>query len=215
MAKNRIIDLTQPISEAMAGVSIEQSKSIETDGWNASTLHLYSHSGTHMDAPIHFDVTRQTLDQIPIERFISRAWVIDLDGISPSEKITLNHLGSNRNLISHGDSVLLKTGWSKYIGQSKYRDELPRISEELAHWLGEKQINILGVEPPSVADVNNIEEVTKIHTILMKNDILILEGLTNLDKIEKNEVTLMAFPLNYKNGDGAPARVLVSENLNV
>ena len=72
----------------------------------------------------------------------------------------------------------------------------------------QKSIGILGVEPPSVADVNNLEEVTKIHQILLGGDVIIVEGLCNLDLIEKPKVKLIALPLKVTNGDGAPARVI-------
>ena len=51
---SRIIDLTLTIDSGMSGVAIAPSHTIEKEGWNATTLNLYSHSGTHMDAPIHY-----------------------------------------------------------------------------------------------------------------------------------------------------------------
>ncbi|TMM52022.1 cyclase family protein [Maribacter algarum] len=211
MIDKKVIDLTLPINEDVAGVSIEQAKTLSEDGWNATTLHLYSHSGTHMDAPLHFEINNQTMDTIPVNRLISEAWVIDLTLTQPSESITISHLQAIENKIQKGQSILLHTGWSKRLGTDMYRNELPRISSELAHWLGEKGVNMLGVEPPSVADVNNLEEVTEIHTILMQNDIVIIEGLTNLEEISKEKVTLVALPLKIENGDGAPARVIALE----
>jgi kynurenine formamidase len=74
---------------------------------------------------------------------------------------------------------------------------------------------MLGVEPPSVADVNNLPEVTKIHEILLGGGITIIEGLCNLDQIKAEFVTLIALPIKYKNGDGAPARVVAIENWKV
>ncbi len=211
MTDKKVIDLTLPINENVAGVSIEQAKTLDRDGWNATTLHLYSHSGTHMDAPMHFEVNDQTMDTIPVNRLISQAWVVDLKHIQPSESITIAHLKAIENKIQKGQSILLHTGWSKRLGTKVYRDELPRISPELAHWLGEKGVNMLGVEPPSVADVNNLKEVTEVHTILMQNDIVIIEGLTNLEEISKEKITLIALPLKVEKGDGAPARVIVLE----
>ena len=203
-----IIDLTMSIHKDMKGVRIEPSKMIDVDGWNATTLHLYSHSGTHIDAPIHFNVNNETIDKLSVTKLISTAWIVDLTHIKPKELITVAHLKSLENKLQPGESVLLHTNWSKIIEKDDYRNGLPRISEALAIWLGEKKINMLGVEPPSVADVNNIEEVTKIHTILMENNIVIIEGLTNLDKITSEKVTLIALPLKVENGDGAPARVI-------
>ncbi|MEL7122642.1 MAG: cyclase family protein, partial [Bacteroidota bacterium] len=67
---------------------------------------------------------------------------------------------------------------------------------------------MLGVEPPSVADVNNLVEVTQIHTTLLQGKVSIIEGLTNLESISSDKVWLMALPLKIKDGDGAPARVI-------
>ncbi|MDG1805836.1 cyclase family protein [Flavicella sp.] len=207
----KTIDLTRKISNGDPGVQIESAKTIRKDGWNATTLNLYSHSGTHMDAPMHFAVNDKTIDQIPVDRFISNAWLIDLSGIQAGGLINIEDLGDALGLIMAGDSLLFRTGWSFKFGTKAYRDELPRISKELAVWCGAKGINLIGVEPPSVADVNAIDEVTEIHEILMKNDIIIVEGLINLDKIINNQVTLIAMPLKVANGDGAPARVIAIE----
>ena len=60
--KYRFVDLTLSYDNQVAGYQREVSKSIEKDGWNASTLTLYSHAGTHMDAPLHFGVKRKYKD---------------------------------------------------------------------------------------------------------------------------------------------------------
>ncbi len=211
MLNKKIIDLTLPINNKMSGVSIESAKTLSDDGWNASTLHLYSHSGTHMDAPLHFEVNNQTIDELPVNRLITEAWIVDLRHLKPKEEIQISHLTSIISNFRAGESIILYTGWSKKLGTPAYRDELPRISSSLANWLGEINVNILGVEPPSVADVNNIEEVTEIHNILMKNDIIIVEGLCNLDQITQPKVTLIALPLKVEGGDGAPSRVIALE----
>ena len=63
---NRIVDLTLNYNNDLNGFSKTPAKTIDKDGWNASTLTFYSHSGTHMDAPIHFNVSTQTIDKIPV-----------------------------------------------------------------------------------------------------------------------------------------------------
>lgn len=209
---DKVIDLTRVIVHGDSGVQLETAKTMGTDGWHAKTLHLYSHSGTHMDAPFHFEVNEQTIDNIAVSRFVGKAWLVDLSVVESRHSITVSDLGDVANTLSEGDSLLIKTGWSINFGTPKFRDELPRISKELALWCGEKKVNMLGVEPPSVADVNNIKEVTEIHQILMKNDIIIIEGLVNLEQIKSSVITLIALPLKVKNGDGAPARVIAIEN---
>ena len=207
----RYIDLTQSVNNKMNGVSVESATRKSVEGWNASTLHLYSHSGTHMDAPWHFEVNEQTIDEFPIDRFFVDTWVVDMAPVEPRQLIQVSDLGLVRDQVKKGEGIILKTDWSFRAGTEVYRDGLPRISEELAKWLGQKGISLIGVEGPSVADVNNLEEVTRIHEILLSNDIIIVEGLTNLNQITQPRVRLIALPLKVQKGDGAPARVIAVE----
>ncbi|WP_211212008.1 cyclase family protein [Flexithrix dorotheae] len=204
-----IIDLTMTYHEQMPGVQFETARALDKDGWNAKTLHLYSHAGTHMDAPFHFGVSNNFIDEFSPNDCIGKAWVVDVSMIGKSGLIEINHLEEILPLFEPGDSLLLKTGWSKYADQLEiYRNQLPRISEELAIWCVENQVKMLGVEPPSVADVNNLDEVTKIHQILLGGNVIIVEGLCNLDLISGNYCQFMALPLKIKNGDGAPCRAI-------
>ena len=209
---SRIIDLTLPLSDGDRGVSITPARRLETDGWNATTLSLYSHCATHMDAPIHFGVTDQTIDQLPVDKLIGPAWVVNLDPGEPRQLIEPRHLGVIADKLQPDESLIIRTGWSRYYGQPAYRDELPRLSEDLARWCVDHKVRMLGVEPPSVADVNNAKELTAVHSILLGGGIIVIEGLTNLDKISKDKVTLVALPLKITDGDGAPARVLAIED---
>jgi arylformamidase len=206
----KITDLTLTYEEGMRGVAFETAKTKAVDGWNAKTLHLYSHAGTHMDAPFHFDVNDQTIDEFDVSRFVCNSWVVPIDA-HPKQKLKVEDLGMFADLIEKGDGVILQTGWSEFANESKYKEELPGIHESLAHWFVEKGINMLAVEPPSIADVMDLEEVTKIHEILLGGDIIIVEGLTNLDALAKENVKLVALPLKIKDGDGAPARVIAME----
>lgn len=89
----RIIDLTLTLRNGMRGVDIKPAHSPERDGWNASTLGLYSHCGTHMDATIHFGVGEEAIEAIALEKCIGPAWVVDVSSIQPRELIEVRHLG--------------------------------------------------------------------------------------------------------------------------
>jgi kynurenine formamidase len=209
---SRIIDLTLSLDNDRAGVSIEPARHIETDGWNATTLHLYSHCGTHMDAPKHFEAGEQTIDQIPLDRCMGPAWVVDLRNVGPRTLIGVDDVASVTEKIRPGEGLLLHTGWSRRVGDPSYRNSLPRVSLELAQWCVTQGVRTLGVEPPSIADVNNLEELTNVHSTLLGAGIIIVEGLTNLDQIRNQKVTFMALPLKITEGDGAPARALAIED---
>jgi arylformamidase len=206
-------DLTLEYSEDIQGFSISPAKDLETDGWNATTLKIYSHSGTHMDAPVHFGVNNQTINQFEVSDFYcQRTWVLDLSHVTESYLIEVSDLGEVANQIKQGDSLLFRTDWYKKIGNDSYRNGLPRISEGLAKWLVDAGVKLIGVEPPSVADVNNLPEVTLIHRILLGN-VIIVEGLCHLDKLKSEMVTFIALPLKIKGGDGSPCRAIAIENL--
>ena len=207
-----VVDLTMAFQNGMSGFSKNIAKTMSEHGWNASTLTLYSHAGTHMDAPIHFNVTKQTIDHIPVSNFIGPAWVVDARLVGPKGLITVDHIPNNiQNDFKPGDSLIIWTGWSQYAGTTMYRSALPRISEALALWCVAQQVKMIAVEPPSVADVNNIDEVTKIHQILLKA-VIIIEGLCNIEALGSNRVELIALPLKIEAGDGAPARVIAIEH---
>jgi kynurenine formamidase len=202
----RVIDLTMALRPGMRGAEFETARELERDGWNARMLHLYSHAGTHMDAPSHFGIGNQTIDTIPLSRCMGPAWIADVGEAAPRTLIHVDDLGDVADKLQPDDGLLIKTGWSARVMQPAYRDELPRVSLELARWCVEHQVRILGVEPPSVADVHNREELTAVHTTLLEAGIIIVEGLTHLDAIAKEKVTFMAFPLKIAGGDGSPAR---------
>jgi kynurenine formamidase len=208
----KIIDLTLTLKKDMRGVMYDVAKTIVRNGWNARTLHLYSHAGTHMDAPRHFDDKGDTIDKVDLDACVGPAWVVDIKNVQDKGQITVFHLGPFRKRIEEGDRVLLRTGWSRLADDGgRYRDNLPRVSPELAEWFAAKKIRLLGVEPPSVADINNREELTKVHQTLLDAGIVVVEGLANLDKIESERVQLYALPLKVDAGDGAPMRAIAIE----
>lgn len=208
----RIIDLTLDINNAMRGVDISPAKTIENDGWNATTLSLYSHCGTHMDAPIHFVPGGKTIEQQDLSVCVGDALVLDLTPVEPAELITVEHLDPWREQIGAGCRLLFRTDWYKRYGTDDYRDKLPRISIELAHWLVEKKVAMIGVEPPSVADVNNPTELTDVHQTLFRGNVLIVEGLANLDQVSQPCVQFIGLPLKISGGDGTPIRAIAIED---
>ena len=208
----RIIDLSLTLQSGMHGVEFEQKYTVADKGWNAKTLHLYSHAGTHVDAPVHFEATPKSIDEIPLGNFLVNAWVVHLTPIPPKSFITVDMVKKFVPLLSSGDGILLHTGWDKFYGKEEYRNSLPKISAELAEWLVGEKVALIGIDTPAVADPNNIEEITHIHQILLSADIVIVEGLTNMEAIQNSSVLFMALPLKIKDGDGSPVRAIAIED---
>ena len=202
------IDLTLTATPRMRGISMSIANTLKDDGWNAANWTIYSHSGTHADAPLHFEASDQTIDEMPLTAFMGKAWVADIVNAQPRQWLVPDDLGEAANSIEVNDCLLLRTGWSHHLeSTSVYRDGLPRISDELAEWLVEKKVKLIGTDAPSVADVNDLEEVDRIHKILLGAGITIVEGLCNLERLDR-AVFFMALPLKLAKDDGAPVRAL-------
>lgn len=205
----KFIDLSSTYTNDMRGFNARVT--VQSDGLNAHSYEIYSHAGTHIDAPYHYGVNNRTIEDISLNRLIGKAWIVRIKGIRPKGLIRIDHLGPIAKQVQKGDSIIIQTGWSNYLGKAKYRDQMPRISRELAQWMVKKSIKMLGVEPPSVADIRNMDETTLIHHILLGGNVVIIEGLTNLEEIQSDQIWLIALPLKIQNGDGAPARVIALE----
>ncbi len=209
---SRIVDLTLMMRPGMRGVDFEVRSTIDGKGWNTTILHLYSHAGTHMDAPYHFVAQGETLDNLVLEKCVGPAHVLDLTSVKPRDLITVEHLAPYAEKIGPGSRLLLKTGWSARADTPEYRNHLPRVSLPLAKWLAERRIALLGVEMPAVADVNNKEELTTVHQVLLGAEIVIVEGLANLNALRQKQVTFIALPLKLEGGDGSPVRAIAIED---
>ena len=207
----KIIDLSLPIADGIRGFEISPATSLEVEGWNTTTLSLYSHCGTHMDAPRHFIADGRTIDEQPLGACVGPAIVVNLAPAEPQQLLNIEDLASVAELVEPGVRLLLRTDWYKRHGTPSYRDDLPRISLDLANWMVEKQVAMVGVEAPSVADVNNLQEVTDVHRALLGGNVVIVEGLMNLDQITSKVVQFVGLPLRVIGGDGTPIRAIAIE----
>jgi kynurenine formamidase len=208
---SRIVDLTLTMRPGMQGVDFEPVSTFAGKGWQTTRLHLYSHAGTHLDAPRHFVEAGLPLESLALEKCVGPAHVIDLTFLEPRALIEIEHLVSFTDRIGPGARLLLKTGWSARADHPDYRTDFPRVSLELARWLVRREIALLGVEPPSVADMQNRDELVGVHRALLEGRIVIVEGLTNLDALQKEEVTFVALPLKMEGLDGSPVRAIAIE----
>jgi predicted dehydrogenase/kynurenine formamidase len=207
----RMVDLTLAISNDLPRASVAPATTIAENGWNSTTLTLYSHCGTHMDAPRHFLPGGRTIDQQPLDVCCGPAKVLDLTPVAPSELLTVERLAPWAAAVRPGDRLLLRTDWHHRLGTPEYRHSLPRISVELARWFVERRVALVGVEPPSVADVNNLAELTEVHQTLLRAPVVIVEGLAHLDQLASDIVYLVVLPLRVRDGDGSPVRAIAFE----
>lgn len=207
----RIVDLSLPLQAGQHGVEFEARSTHLEHGLQTTLLHLYSHAGTHMDAPHHFLEAGLAMEKLDLGKCVGPATVVDLSFIGPRGLITVEHLAPYADRIGPGARLLLRTDWSTHADLPDYRIDFPRVSLALAEWLGARQIALLGIEPPSVADMANRDELFAVHQTLLRAEIVIVEGLTNLSALRQEEVTFIALPLKLEGGDGSPVRAIAIE----
>lgn len=210
----KIIDLSLPYKDGMPRYSRQQVKHIEDEGYNTSNLTFYSHVGTHMDAPLHFLADGASIADWKLEQCAGTALVVDLTASAGQDFITPADLSAAAAKITAGTRLLLRTDWDQHFGTDTYSEAFPRISVELAHWLAERKIALLGLETPSVASLNpqNRDELKAVHRILLGAGIIIVESLANLREIQQEEVFFIAFPLKIEGSDGSPVRAAALPN---
>lgn len=203
----RIVDLTLTHYHGMRGVEIHPNTTIANEGFNTTNLRLYSHAGTHMDAPRHFVDDGRTIDLLDLEKCVGPALVIDLSHKAPNSLMTVADLADHAAQIGPGSRLLLRTDWDLHAEQPDYRTSFPRISPELATWLVEQGVWLVGLEMPSVASLQDKEELTVVHQTLLRGEVVIIECLANLRDLP-SQVTFMALPLKIQSGDGSPIRAI-------
>ena len=208
----QIIDLSLPVYHGMRGVEIEPNTSLDKEGYTTTKLHLYSHAGTHMDAPRHFLNDGRTMERLELSKCIGPALVIDLTHRGPRDFLTVADLTPYADRIHAGARLLLRTDWSTHAQQPDYRTHFPRISLELAEWLVEQGVWLVGVEMPSVAALDIYEELAGVHQTLLRAEIVIVECLADLSALPE-EVFFIATPLKVQGGDGCPVRAVAGSRI--
>jgi len=216
----KIKDLTHPIAENMPmypgtdAPTLHVAYSHNEYGFMETLITLYSHTGTHLDAPAHLYANGLTLDQYPIEQFVGKALVIDCRMLKKGEKIPMSLIEEKADRLNEADFILFLTGHSKLWGSNDYFSNFPLLSEEVVKWINQRKLKGVGIDAPSFDPVtmDELEQASDgLHNhraILKTNNTILLENLCNLEDIGDEPFTLCALPLNTVNADGAPARVI-------
>ncbi|KKR25102.1 MAG: hypothetical protein A3C27_01010 [Candidatus Levybacteria bacterium RIFCSPHIGHO2_02_FULL_39_36] len=191
-----VINEKTPVYPGDPKTKIEPAGILEKDGYEDHYVSIGTHAGTHIDAPRHMVKNGRSLDQISVDKFIGKGVLIKIS----DKKFDLDAIKSTN--IEQGDIVLFYTGISEVYHQSEYYDNYPAITKEIAEYLVNKKVKMVGVDMCSVD-----HEPFPVHRILLRNEILIIENLTNLQELENEEFKIYAFPIKLEI-DGAPARVL-------
>jgi arylformamidase len=203
------IDVSVPLRTGMVHwpdnppVRIERMLDIEHgDAANVSTLSMGSHTGTHMDAPLHFVRGGKGLDEMPLEATIGRARVVeihDAESVKPEE---LRPYG-----IRSGERVLFKTlNSARRWYEETFIEDFVYVSQEAARYLATQEVPIVGTDYLSVGGF--LKDGVETHQALLEAGIWVIEGL-DLAEVKPGEYELICLPLKVERGDGAPARAIL------
>jgi len=205
-----VIHSDMPVFPGTEQPTFENANTLEKDGFQESKITMYSHTGTHIDAPAHMLGNGFYLDNLDVDCFIGNAIILDFSNREMS-LIDVDSLKPYEKKIRNVEFIIIKTGWSKYWGDKKYYQGFPSLSEESAKWLSEFNLKGIGIDAISI---DSMESTTfSVHKILMSKNIIIIENLTNLDSISAEYFILSILPLKNKNADGSPVRAISIENI--
>lgn len=200
----KYIDLTHTFKHGMLVYPGDSSPElvVAADNYEGGKIIHYQlktsmHVGTHMDAPLHMLENGKRLSEYSVDHFFGKGHLIDARG----KLIDATLLEGKQ--ISKGDIILIMTGFSNKFGTPEYYESYPEISETFASKMVELGVSIVGMDTPSPD-----RPPFAIHKVLLGNDVLIIENLTNLESLSGHaQFTVVALPTKFDT-EAAPVRVV-------
>jgi arylformamidase len=186
------------------------------DNTTTSDLHCVTHTGTHIDAPLHFIRNGNTIDKMPLDTTIGLARVIE---IRDPESIKIEELADYN--IQKGERILFKTlNSSRVYNSNEFSFKFVYIVPEAAEYLVERGIRLIGFDYiviavwetekdyPSNAEYLDKSGIHRVHRTFLKNNVYILEGI-NLSGVKAGQYELIALPIRLENGDAGLTRAIL------
>jgi arylformamidase len=215
---HQLIDLSHSIEHGMITykgipaplicdyLSREASRKIYAPGteFNIGKIEMVANTGTYIDSPFHRyadgnDLAALSLDQLAnIDCLIAR--------VEPGMR-TINHLPFTQRDV-RGKAVLIQTNWDRHWRTDQYFEGHPHLTAELAQWLVDAGARIVGIDTYNIDSVETGER--PVHSILLRNDIPIVEHMTNLKSVPNSGGKFFAVPPKVKNFGTFPVRAFVA-----
>jgi arylformamidase len=211
---DKAVDLTQTLENGMPvypgdpSPSFQPAATIASNGVNLTKMTLGSHTGTHVDAPIHFIPAGIGVDSIPVSSLIGEAIVLDLSSKPVGSGISRGDLQRKLETMNVENTfVLCYTGSSDLWGNPETNSNYTYLTSEAAKYLVERKIRAFGIDFLSVEKFH--EKSAPAHKILLGAGVFIIESLSSaLKQFSGSRILFLALPLKLKNGDGAPCRAV-------
>lgn len=211
-----IVDLTYNINENMITyptpwhpkVIIERLGKIEEVGRNTRKITLGTHTGTHIDAPLHFIENGNSIENIPLTKLVGKISIVDFSLMEHNHCISKQDLSQ----VSLSKKILFKFGWEKNWNTMDFYKNHPYFSEDAANFLVSKGVELIAYDTPSPDNSikNNKGIDSPIHKIFLGNNVILVEYVANLSKVENyNDWNIVVAPIKLEGSDGAPSRVFL------
>lgn len=206
------IDLTHVITESMPVYpdtlppSLKPANTLEENGFRETLLSMFSHTGTHMDAPAHIFEDGKCLDEYPIGFFTGKAVVIDCRDLGEGDRISRERIERYGEAVREADFILFNTGWDRFWGKPEYFGDYPCLDWDAVECIQECNPHGIGFDTIGIDPI--ADEKLTIHHALLSQGMVFIENLTNLEKVGESPFTLFALPLKWEKADGAPIRAI-------
>ena len=231
----RIVDLTHPLNGRTIFWPTAERFQLEkvADGPTAQGFHYAAnnfrsaeHGGTHLDAPVHFAKGGWTTDQVPLDRLIGRAVVVDVTAVcatDPDYQVRVRDFEASEKthgVIEAGAIVLIRTGYSErwpdaqaYLGTAErgasavQKLHFPGLEPAAAKWLVEqRRVKAVGIDTASID--RGQSSLFESHRTLSAQNVPILENLDELGQLPARGATVIALPAKIEGGSGGPVRAI-------
>ena len=193
---------TTPVYEGDAPMKFDFLKDMRKgDGFTLSVYSLGAHSGTHIDAPMHFVRDGASIDRVPLEPLIGPARVIDIpDGVQ-----SINAAELNRHAWRGAPRVIFRTRSSQrgWMHSSTFHRDFAYIAPDAAQLLADAGVQLVGIDYISAEQFGAPAPMT--HRILLGKGIPIVEGLA-LEGVRPGDYDLIVLPMKVGGHEAAPAR---------
>ena len=215
----RVFDLAHtlydgaPVYPGDPKVRVRALRSLDADGVHLETLHLGTHSGTHVDAPRHMlHIDRGAITDYRPDHFVGPCVIADLRAKRDDDEISAADLAAYRDLLEAGDILLLATGWTRFRGEDEARwlHHSPYLSQEGAEWICARGLKGVGIDHPTIG--TPVEQFDRPpHETLLRRRIWIAEDLLIPDELlaERRKWLYVGVPLKLEGAGGAPVRPIL------
>jgi kynurenine formamidase len=214
----RIVDLSHPIHTGMQvfpgdpQVTLTTVATVAEDGYQVASLHAGSHTGTHIDAPLHSIPGGGSVDAIGLARLVGPALIVDCTGLAPSHHIPWALVADQLQELDSIAMVLFRTGWSEYFGTDRYLEH-PVLMPEVAGRLLAAGISVMGIDTLNPDSTLHNEGNLPFHAVFLGAGGVIAENLANLADVTWDQPLVSMLPLPLAGMDGAPVRAVAMADL--